>query len=336
MRYGWGRLIRMGDVALTMACGPYDRFEALRYGAVSPQDIALEYRAVSPPHDIFARMVDGEFDISEMSIILFLPRRIKGPFPFVAIPVFPSRVFRHGNIFVNRRAGIAAPKDLEGRRVGVQEYRQSAALWIRGMLRDDHGVDTDSIHWVEGGVNELRGPQPKVEERPDRELSITHIGAETMLSTELAEGRIDALIGAQQPFLLNECDDIVRMFPDYRAAERDYFERTGIFPIMHTMVIREALHDENPWIAANLYRACEESKARAIGEMRFSGAMRYMTPWLQDDVEEMDRVFGGDPWPYGLEANRHQLETLTRYLVEEGFIAEPVSIDDLFVAVEGV
>lgn len=325
----------MSPLSLTMACGPYDRFEALRYGAVSPDGFALDYRAISPPHDIFARMVEGEFDIAEMSIILYLARRAAGTFPFVAIPVFPSRVFRHGNIFVNRRAGIATPKDLEGKRVGLQEYRQSAALWIRGMLRDEHGVDTATIHWVEGGVNEPRRPNPAVEVLPDRKLSISHIGAEVLLSTALAEGRIDALIGAQQPASLHGSDDVVRLIPDYRAAERAYFERTGIFPIMHTVVIREALHREKPWIARNLYRACEEAKARAIGEMRFSGAMRYMTPWLQDDVEEMDRVFGGDAWPYGLDPNRHQLETLMRYLVEEGFLGKPVPLDDLFVPIEG-
>ena len=326
----------MSDLSLSLACGPYDRMEALRYGDVKPDGIDLDYIMVSPPHAIFDRMVaTNEFHVSEMSGALYLASRGRGTFPFVAIPVFPSRVFRHGNIFVNRRSNIESPKDLEGKRVGLQEYRQTAALWIRGILRDEYGVDTDTIQWVQGGVNVARQVNPQVDIRPDRELRIEPLADGDMISDALAEGRIDAMIGAQIPTSFHTSDNVSRLFPDYRATERDYFTKTGHFPVMHTMVMQEQLYKENPWIAASLFKACEESKKQAMENMRFSGAHCYMTPWLGDDVEEIDRVFGGDPWPYGLEANRDHLGTMVRYLVEEGFLDEAPPLDDLFVSVEG-
>lgn len=324
----------MSDLSLSMGCGPYDRMEALRYGHVSPDGIELNYQTVMNPHHIFARMVaTEEFDVAEMSASLYLTQRGRGVFPFIAIPVFPSRVFRHGNIYLNRNSGIESPKDLEGKRVGLQEYRQTAAVWIRGILRDEYGVDTDAIHWFEGGTNQPRKHNPDMDIRPDKEVSITRLADDDTLSDALEAGRIDCSLGAEKPASLQRADHVVRLFPDYRAIERDYFARTGIFPIMHTVVFRQKLYDENPWIAAAMYRACEESKARAAAEMRFSGALRTMSPWLPADVEEMETLFGGDAWPYGLEPNRAHLETLVRYLVEEGFLPAAPKLDDLFIDV---
>lgn len=321
---------------MKMACGPYDRMEALRYGAVRPEGIALDYMAVSPPHHIFARMVASEeFDVCEMSAALYLTQRGRNRFPFVAIPVFPSRVFRHGNIYINRTAGIGQPKDLEGKRVGLQEFRQTAALWIRGILRDEYGVDTDAINWVEGGVNQPRKPNPQIDIRPDGEFSISRLDDGDTLDAALVAGRIDALLGAQKPDSFDSAPDMVRLFPDYRATERDYYAKTGFFPIMHTMVFREKLYQDNPWIADAMFRACEESKARAAAEMGFSGALKYMTPWLPADVEEIDDLFGGEAWPYGLEPNRAHLGTMMRYLVEEGFLPAAVPLEQLFAPVDG-
>ncbi len=326
----------VADLRMKMGCGPYDRMEALRYGRVKPDGIALDYMAISPPHDIFARMVaTEEFDVCEMSAALYLTQRGRNRFPFIAIPVFPSRVFRHGNIYINRDAGIAAPRDLEGKRVGLQEYRQTAALWIRGILRDEYGVDTDTIHWREGGTNQPRDANPDMDIRPDREISIARLDDGDTLSAALAAGRIDAMIGAQRPDSFDGTGDVVRLFPDYRATERAYFAKTGLFPIMHTLVFREKLYRDNPWIAAAMFRACQDSKTEAAREMGFSGALRTMSPWLPADMEEIDELFGGDAWPYGLEANRDHLGTMMRYLVEEGFLPAPAAIDELFVPVDG-
>ncbi len=330
------REAELADLKMKMACGPYDRMDALRYGHVKPEGIALDYLMVSPPHEIFAHMVaTEEYDVCEMSAALYLTQRALDRFPFIAIPVFPSRVFRHGNIFVNRNAGIATPKDLEGKRVGLQEYRQTAALWIRGILRDEHDVDTDAVHWIEGGTNTPRKANPQIDLRPDKELSITALADGDTLSAALAEGRIDAIIGAQNPDSFKPSPDVVRLFPDYRTAERDYFSRTGFFPIMHTMVFREKLYRDNPWIADSMYRACEASKEAALENMRFSGALCTMSPWLPADMEEIDELFGGDAWPYGLEANRDHLGAMVRYLVEEGFLPTAPPLDDLFIPLNG-
>jgi len=322
----------MTDLRLTIATVPYDRVEALRYGTVKPDGIALDYQTMIPAHDIFYAMVEREaFDVCEMSLAYSLMRFARGGAPFVGVPVFPSRFFRHGNIFVNRRAGIKTPKDLEGRRVGIQEFRQTALIWVRGMLRDDHGVDTDSIRWVEGGVNEPKR-NSSTDMKPNRAYKMEALSGKS-LSDALAAGELDAVIAATAPDSRRTSPDVVRLFPDFRQVEQDYFRRTGIFPIMHTLVVRKPVYDASPWVAGSLFRAFEASKAVAMKRMRYSGAMVYMTPWLQADVDEMDAVFGGDAWPYGLDANRAQLDTFLRYLVEEGFLDRAPRVDDLFAPV---
>jgi len=329
----------MADLTLRIASGPYDRIEALRYGAIRPDGITLNYETRLPVHGIFVGMAEREeFDASEMSLALYATRRGRAlsggeAFPFVAIPVFPSRVFRHGNFFINRKKGIRTPKDLEGRRIGIQEYRQTAGIWMRGILRDEFGVDTGTIEWVEGGVDAPRRPSAS-DVRPEKPVNISALVGHGTLSAALAAGEIDALIAARQPASARTCDDVVRLIPDFRAAEREWFARTGIFPIMHTVVIREAIYRENPWVARSLFDAFEASKAKAMEQMRYTGAMMYMTPWLHDDLEEMDRVFGGDAWPYGLEPNRAHLATFMRHLVEEGFLPAPASLDMLFAPVD--
>ena len=328
----------MADLKLSIASGPYDRVAALRLGEIKPEGITLDYHAQVPVHGIFVAMAEREaWDASEMSLALYIVKRSRAlaggePFPFTAIPVFPSRVFRHGNIFINRQAGITTPKNLEGKRIGIQEYRQSAGIWIRGILRDEYGVDTDTIQWVEGGVNEPRKATAS-DIRPDRGVNIVELGTADTLSAALATGEIDAIIAARQPTSSQTSDNVVRLIPDYRDAECAYFEKTGIFPIMHTLVIRDAVYNENPWITKNLFNAFEASKAKAAELMAYTGAMVVMTPWLHDEVDEMNTIFNGDAWPYGLEANRRHLETFIRYLVEEGFLPMAPELDDIFASV---
>jgi 4,5-dihydroxyphthalate decarboxylase len=253
-------------------------------------------------------------------------------FPFVAIPVFRSRVFRHGNFFINRKTGIESPKDLEGKRVGIQEYRQTAGIWMRGILRDEYGVDTDTIDWVEGGVDLPRKPSAS-DVRPDRELRISELSDHDTLSAALSGGEIDAVMAARVPSSARTDSNIARLIPDFRKVEQAWFARTKIFPIMHTVVMRETLYRENPWMAQSLFTAFEASKAKAVEQMRYTGAMMYMTPWMFDDLDEMDRVFGGDPWPYGLDTNRAHLETFMGHLVTEAFLPAPTPLNDLFAVV---
>ncbi len=325
----------MSDLRLSFACGNYDRMEALRNGVVAVDGVDLDYIEIKAPREIFDRMVQNhEFDVSEMSSAEFVVMCARGDNPFVGLPVFPSKCFRHGFICINRNAGIATAKDLEGKRIGTPLYTQSAAIYIRGDLQHEYGVDLDTIHWVQGAVEKPGShghPEPPELLEP---IDIEVNNSDSSLSELLAAGEIDAILGSRLPTNLGVHADVVRLFPDYRAVERDYYRRTRIHPIMHLVVIRREVHDANPWIAASLWKAFEAAKAWALDEMRFSGAQRYMLPWLYPDLDEIDELFGGDPWPYGVEANRPTLEAYVRYMVDQKFIAEAMPIESLFLPVE--
>ena len=320
----------MKKLALTLACGPYDRTEALRMGSVQPDGIDLTYRTIQDPAEIFVRMIrNQEFDVSEMSSAVYLRRRAKGGFPFVAIPVFPSRMFRHSYVFLNTQSGIKTPKDLEGRRVGVPAYGQTAAVWIRGILKDEYGAAWERMHWFVGGLEDSR-PQDELDERPAADMSLEFIAKEQTLDGMLESGALDALLGAHQPPCFGRSPSVERLFPNPRETEREYFRKTGVFPIMHALIIKEAVYRENPWIAESLFRAFQQAKDWCFRQARFSAALRYSLPWLISDLEEMDALFGPDPWPYGLDANRKTLETLMRYLVEQRLLEKAPPLDELF------
>jgi 4,5-dihydroxyphthalate decarboxylase len=322
----------VANIPLTLACGPYDRTEALRTGIVQPEGIDLTYVPIQSPPEIFSRLIKKDsFDVSEMSAAVYFQLRSQDAFRYIALPVFPSRLFRHGYIFVNTGSGIREPKDLEGKRVGVQEYRQTAAVFIRGMLQHEYGVDPHAIHWLEGGVNAPRDFDAALDLRPSGDYSIDFIGSDKTLDQLLLAGEIDAVLGARSPSSFRSHPEVVaKLFPNSRQLEQDYYRRTGIFPMMHTIVMRQELHEAKPWISDSMYKAFAQAKDWCWQQMRFSGAARYMLPWLFDDIDELDRVFGGDPWPYGLEANRVTLEALNLYLVEQGLMPARLDLERIF------
>jgi 4,5-dihydroxyphthalate decarboxylase len=217
----------------------------------------------------------------------------------------------------------------------VQEYRQTAGVWVRGILAHEYGVDLSTIKWFEGGVNEPRPPDQDMDLRPVRELSIALIPLGRTISDMLEQGEIDAYFGARRPAALDNGRNVARLFPDYRAREKEYYRRTNFHPIMHTLVIREDLHRAEPWVAESLYKACEESKRWMLREMRFSGAQRFMFPWLFDEIAEMDELMGKNPWPYGVEANRAMLTAFNGYLVEQGFLERTLPLEELFTPIIG-
>lgn len=327
----------MGNFSLTLATGPYDRVEAIARGIVRPEGIDVTCLQILSPPEIFSRMVKTKaFDMCEMSLSTYLTRRARGGFPFIALPVFPSRLFRHGYIYVNRNSGVSEPNDLNGKRVGVQEYGQTAATWIRGILQDRYGVDLSSIEWVEGGVNAPRPPDDEMDLRPLKELALEHAPGDKSINDLLISGDIAAYFGARQPNALGKQAHVQRLFPNYREVEREYFLETGIFPIMHAIVMREDLYHEKPWIPETMFKAFQAAKLWGLEHMRFTGTMVYMIPWLNTELEEIDKVFGGDPYPYGLEANRHNLGTLLQYLVDQDFVEEPrPALEDLFTPIVG-
>jgi 4,5-dihydroxyphthalate decarboxylase len=323
------------DVKLSFGTGPYDRMEALWTGEVKPKGIALDVTRVEQPHALFDMVLDqGKFDAAEFGISTTIAHAVTGDTSFVHLPVFPSKMFRHSYIFINRRGPIHEPKDLAGRRIGCPTYPQVAAIWCRGHLMHEYGVDLSGVTWVQGSIDHAgshgSGLRPAKLHKPIR---IERAPPDKSLQQLLIDGAIDAIVGASRPSLFGKHPDLARLFPDARAEECAFYRRTGIHPIMHDVVIRRAVYDKNPWIAESLYEACEEAKARADKRLRYGGAQRVMLPWLADDVEEIDELFGDNPWSYGLEPNRKTLETLIQYMEEQGVIASRPRVDDLFVGV---
>ena len=280
-------------------------------------------------------LANDAFDACEMSLSHYFRHRPLGHFPYVALPVFPLRKFRHSFIVINTRSGIAAPADLAGKRVGVMEYSQTAAVWIRGILQDEYGVSPESIRWFTGGVNKPGHPQA-LQFKPDAAVSIEYIGDGRTLNDMLVAGELDAVVGARLPRALGRDPHVRRLFQDYRRVEQEYFQRTRIFPIMHTVVLRESLYEQKPWIAESLFKAFVQSKRLAWEAMHDDGNTRLMLPWLAHDVEEMESLCGGDPWWYGLEPNRHVLERVATYLHRERFVPEPLDLDNLFTPIVSV
>ena len=326
----------MSKLPITFACGLYDRMLALHTKEVQPDGIDLNFIPIDNPREIFDRMAGGqEFDLSEMSSSEFVARHAAGDCPFVALPVFPSRVFRHGHIAVDRRQ-IASPKDLAGKRIGVPLYTMTAAIFIRGLLQHDFGADLSQVRWIEGAMNEAKPHGHPTKLKLAKAASIEPNASGKSLSALLEAGEIAATIGAGLPNAVGRNPDIARLFADHRGREMDYYRRTRIFPIMHLVVLRRDIYEQHPFVATSLYRAFCQAKDLAWQKMRHGGTLRYMLPWMGSEIEEIDAVFGGDPWPYGIEPNRATLEALVQYLAEQGLIASPVPVEKLFVPTFGL
>jgi 4,5-dihydroxyphthalate decarboxylase len=323
----------MPNVPITFACGLYDRMLALYTGEVKPQGIDLNFLAIDDPRQIFDRMgKNQEFDASEMSSSDFITRYAAGRREMVAIPVFPSRVFRHGFVTVNRNH-VKSPKDLEGKRIGTPIYTQTAAVLIRGMLQDEYGVDFSRCHWVQGATNNAgsHGAAAPPAQLPGLSIELNASGRS--LSDLLASGEIQAIIGSGLPDSLKTSPEVARLFPDYHAVEMQSYRRTKVFPIMHLVAMRRDTYERNPFIARSLFDAMTEAKNIALKKMRDLGTLRYMLPGMAAELDEIDVVFGGDPWPYGIEPNRPTLEALVRYLAVQSMIKARIPLEELFVPV---
>lgn len=321
----------MDKLLVTVACGDYDRTKALQDGTVEPEGIRLNYIPLQA-EEIFWRMGGHqEFDASEMSLSNHITTVSRGNSPFVAIPIFPSRFFRHSCIFINVDSGIQRPQDLKGKKIGAPEYSITAAVWIRGMLKDDHGIRTQDVEWLVGGQEEP-GRKERVALKLPPEIKVGSIAPNKTLNGMLESGEIDALISARAPSsFVKGWPKIRRLFPNYKEVEVDYYKRTKIFPIMHVLVIRKELYEQHPWVARSLYKAFCQAKDRAIQAMQLpTNTLALTLPWLFAEIEQLKQIFGSDWWPYGIESNRHHLETLIRYMGEQGLIDRPVRVEELF------
>lgn len=317
---------------LTLACGDYDRTRPLIDGTIRPLGIDLTCLPMTI-EEIFFRMARfREFDAAEMSLSSYLVSLSAGEdAPFVAIPVFPSRSFRHSGIYVHAGSGISRPEDLVGRTVGVAEYQLTANVWIRGILADRHGVPVNSVRYRTGGLHQPGRPEKLAVTLPP-DVRVEPIGPGQTLSDMLAAGQIDALYTPRTPRSFAEGHPgVARLFPDFREAESRYWRDTGIFPIMHVLVIRADVYRRDRWVARSLLDAFGKAREIALSGLAETAALRYMLPWLPDDVDHAQRVLGRDYWTYGLAGNEAALAALTRYSCEQGLIPRALAPRELFV-----
>jgi 4,5-dihydroxyphthalate decarboxylase len=322
----------MGDLELTYAGLLYlDRTLPLLTGEVRPSGVDLRYEVFPRVEDLFRRQAQhAEFPVSEMSLGTFLVLTARGDAPFVGLPVFLSRHFRHREVYVNERAGITEPTALRGKRVAVPEYQMTAAVWVRGILRDEYGIEPEEIDWHTGGLREPAYAE-RLAVRLPAGVEVRRIPVDRTLEEMLQSGDLDALITTEQPPAMREPGSpIRRLFTDYGEVERAYYSRTGIFPIMHLLVVRRDVYEANPWVAKSLTDAFTEAKAAGNARLRFQPSLPVGLPWLQEAIEEVDRDFDGDAFPYGVEPNRHVLDVMTRYMHEQGLTARRVGVDELF------
>ena len=323
----------MSKLRLSFACWNYDRTRALLDGSVQPDGIDLNYLCL-PVEETFFRMArHREFDVAEMSFSSYCVSLNKPERPFVALPVYPSRFFRHSCIYVNAAAGIREPKDLIGKRIASPEYQMTAPVWIRGILQDHYGVpltNADSEPYRFGGEEEPgRIEKLKLDLPPN--IKLQAIGPTQTLSQMLADGDIDALYTARAPSSFTRGDGRVRrLFENYAEIERAYWRDTSIFPIMHVIVMRREVYEANRWIAQSLTKAFYAAQQMAYDDLAETAALKSMLPWLVAHVEEARREMGADWWPYGLEPNRKALETFTRYHFEQGLSKRQLGLDELF------
>jgi 4,5-dihydroxyphthalate decarboxylase len=320
----------MSKLPLTLACWDYDRTRALLDGRVPVDGIELNYLNLPVEETFFRMLRHREFDAAELSLSSYTVSLFKEDRPFIAIPVFPSRFFRHSCIYVNRDTGIQAPKDLAGKRVGVPEYQMTAAVWIRGILSDEYGVPVNSVSYFTGGEEEPGRPEKLALTLP-REIRVQPIGETQTLSRMLEAGEIDALYTARMPSTYGDGRGRVRrLFENYSAVERDYYQHTRIFPIMHTVAIRRDVYERHPWVAQCLYKAFLESQREVYRALEDTAALKFMLPWLHEHVEQTQQAMGQDFWPYGLALNEDVLTTFLRYHYEQGLSRQQLKPRDLF------
>ncbi len=320
----------MSKLKLTFACWNYDRTRALMDGSIQPDGIDLNYLNLPVEETFFRMLRHQEFEMAEMSLSSYTVSMFREPRPFVAIPIFPSRFFRHSCIYVNANAGIREAKDLIGKRVGNPEYQMTAPVWIRGILSDHYGVPVDSVTYYTGGEEEP-GRSEKIRLDLPPNIKVKPIGPEQTLSQMLLDGEIDALYTARMPSsFLKGGGRVKRLFEDYEPVERNYFRETGIFPIMHTVALRRDVYEAHPWIAQSMMKALVASQQRSYEDLYETAALKTMLPWLTAHVEQAKREMGDDFWPYGFEKNEATLRTFLRYSYEQGLSRRLLEPRELF------
>jgi 4,5-dihydroxyphthalate decarboxylase len=320
----------VSKLRLSLGCWNYDRTRGLLEGRIQPDGVDLTYLDMPVEETFFRMLRHREFDVAEMSLSSYTVSLFKEQKHFIAIPVFPSRFFRHSCIYVNSQAGIKEPKDLVGRKIGNPEYQMTAPVWIRGILQDEYGVPVDGQTYHQGGEEEPNRPEKlKIELPPN--IKVTQIGEQDTLAAMLRDGKIDALYTARMPSTYHTGGGKVRrLFENYLEVEQAYYRKTKIFPIMHTVAIRRTVYEKHPWVAMSLYKAFLKSQRETYDDLYVTAALKAMLPWLTKHVEDTRALMGDDYWPYGFAPNRDALATFLRYHHEQGLSKRLLEPEELF------
>jgi 4,5-dihydroxyphthalate decarboxylase len=319
----------MSLLPITIATWDYDRVRPLIDGRVRVEGCDVNYITM-PVEECFERAYfHGEFEVAEIGFSPFLIALSRGPTPYVAVPAFLSRMFRHSAVYIRTDRGIEGPVDLRGKTIGVPEYQMSAVMWFRGYLQDEFGIAAKDINWVQAGL-ENPGRRDKFPLNLPEGFPLVSRN-DVSLSTLLAEGKLDGVMSARTPSCFGEGHpQIRRLFPDYRAAERDYFKKTSIFPIMHALGVRRDIYDRNKWLAASLYKAFLQAKRMADAEFVETAALKIGLPWVTAEYEATTEIMGQDFWSYGVDKNRRTLETMARYSYEQGLAVRQLKVEEMF------
>jgi 4,5-dihydroxyphthalate decarboxylase len=316
---------------VSVAVGDYDRTRPLVDGSVQIDGVDPTILLLSPEEMFFRAFRHEDFDVCELSLSSFAVRTANRDCPYIGIPVFPSRAFRHTSIVVRTDRDINAPADLKGRRIGMPEYQLTACVWARALLSDEYGVKPSDITWVRGGMEDA-GRIEKLELNLPSDVCLEDAPHDRTLNQMLEDGDIDGIIGPRLPSCFVRGDpNVAWIFADPTATAADYYERHKIFPIMHLLGIRKALAEAHPWLPATLYKAFEQAKSVALAKLRDTSATKVTLPFVEEQLQRARHIMGEDFWPYGLnDDNRHTLETFLRHHHEQGLSQRQVEVEELF------
>jgi 4,5-dihydroxyphthalate decarboxylase len=317
------------NLRLTLATSDYDHVRDLSMGPVEPEGIDLTCLTLQI-EEMFHRFINfSEFDISEISSGKYTSMISQGDDRFVGLPVFPSRVFRQSSLYVRPDGPVKRPEDLAGRKIGLPEWGQSAAVYSRGWIQHDVGIPLGDIEWLQGGVN-MAGRKEKVALKLPAGIKLTP-RPDKSLTQLLLDGEIDAILTAHPPELVEHGDPrIVRLYEDYQPVEEEYYRRTGIWPIMHLYAIRRPVFEANPWVAMSMVKALTEAKDRAMTRILDLTACRAPFAWCYDAAAKAKALFGDDFYPYGIEKNRKTLEAFLQYGYEQGLFHRHLTPEEMF------
>ena len=318
----------MAKLNLSVAVGPYDRTRALIDGTVPIDGVKPACMTLSPEEIFFRAFRQEEFDICELSLSSFTVKTAQGTCPYVGVPAFVSRAFRHTSIYV-RTDRIKQPSDLKGKKVGLPEYQLTANVWARAILQDNHGVKPSDIHWIRGGIEDADRPEKISIELP-ADVKLEDAPRGKSISALLKEGAIDGFIAPRPPSLPKDTANVGWLFSDPVAAAKDYFSRTGIFPIMHLVGVRRTLADKHPWLPGAVFKAFDQAKKVALDQLSDTSATKVTLPFVEERLMEARSLMGEDFWSYGVAPNRKTLETFLHHHHSQGLSSRRVTVEEMF------